>query len=86
MPRLSPANVIVAVLLLAAGAWLLLARQETSLGPADGLDLPPADTGRVAVGDVAPDFTLLSRDLERVALSEFRGHKNVVLVFYRGHW
>lgn len=56
------------------------------LGPADGADLPGVDTGRVAVGDAAPDFTLLSRDGRPVTLSAFRGSKNVVLVFYRGHW
>lgn len=59
---------------------------EPELGPADGLDLPPADTGRVAVGEQAPDFTLLSRDGRPVTLSDYRGRKDVVLVFYRGHW
>lgn len=86
MPRFRPANVLVAVLLLGAGVWLFVGRWEKPLGPVDGFDLSPADTGRVAVGDMAPDFTLLSRDLERVTLSSFRRHKNVVLVFYRGHW
>ena len=55
------------------------------LGPADGHELPPTDTGRVAVGDTAPDFTLLDRHGEPVTLSELRGRR-IVLVFYRGHW
>jgi len=86
MFRLRSSNFVVALLLAAAGIWLFLGRQERPLGPADGLDLPPVDTGRVAVGDVAPDFTLLSRDDREVTLSAFWGAKNVVLVFYRGHW
>jgi len=36
----------------------------------------------LAVGDKAPDFTLLSDDWKEVKLSDFRGKKNVVLVFY----
>lgn len=55
------------------------------LGPADGADLPPVDTGRVAVGDTAPDFTLLDRHDEPVTLSDLRGRR-IVLVFYRGFW
>ncbi len=35
-----------------------------------------------AVGHLAPDFELPSHTRERVKLSDFRGHKNVVLVFY----
>lgn len=60
--------------------------QGRSLGPADGRELPPLDTGRVAIGTMAPDFTLESKDGGTVTLSEFRGRKNVVLIFYRGHW
>ena len=57
-----------------------------TLGPADGHDLPPTDIGRVAVGTEAPLFTLDSFDRGPVDLAGFRGEKNVVLVFYRGHW
>lgn len=59
---------------------------RAALGPADGHDLPPADTGRVAVGDPAPDFTLESYAGPAVRLSDFRGDQEVLLVFYRGHW
>jgi cytochrome oxidase Cu insertion factor (SCO1/SenC/PrrC family) len=58
----------------------------STLGPKDGLDLPPADLDRVTVGSLAPDFTLESKDGRAVTLSDFRGKKNVLLVFYRGHW
>ena len=56
------------------------------LGPVDGYDLSPTDTGRVAVGTAAPDFTAASLAGPVWTLSDFRGEKNVVLFFYRGHW
>ena len=56
------------------------------LGPHDGRDLPPFALDRVQVGDTAPDFTLASYEGGPVTLSDFRGEKKVVLVFYRGHW
>jgi hypothetical protein len=59
---------------------------SVALGPVDGRDLAPADTGRVVVGDFAPDFALQSFDHGVVTLSDYRGKKDVVLVFYRGHW
>jgi len=39
-------------------------------------------TGGIKVGDQAPDFTLPDRAGKMVRLSEFRGHKPVVLYFY----
>jgi hypothetical protein len=59
---------------------------ELVLGPADGHDLPGVDLDRVRVGQMAPDFALSSLGGPVVALSSFQGEKNVVLVFYRGHW
>lgn len=56
------------------------------LGPKDGTNLKPTDLERVKVGDQAPDFTLENIDGKRISLSDFRGKKNVLLVFYRGHW
>ena len=70
-------------LCLAAGA---AAQVPPKLGPVDGSGLPPIDTGRVSLGTLAPDFTLESKDGGTVTLSQFRGKKTVVLVFYRGHW
>lgn len=60
--------------------------QRPVLGPADGLSLPPTDTGRVRSGMLAPDFTLAAFKGPAVTLSQFRGSKTVLLVFYRGHW
>lgn len=56
------------------------------LGPVDGHQLAAVDLDRVQVGDTAPDFALESYDDGVVALSDFRGEKDVVLVFFRGHW
>lgn len=57
-----------------------------ALGPVDGFDLPAEDLTRVAVGGLAPDFALPSFSGDVIRLSDYRGRKNVVLVFYRGHW
>jgi len=54
-------------------------------GAKDGQDLPPSDLVRVQAGQTAPDFTLARPGGESLTLSSLRG-KNVVLVFYRGHW
>jgi cytochrome oxidase Cu insertion factor (SCO1/SenC/PrrC family) len=61
-------------------------RTGLALGPIDGNNLPPTDLERVKVGAPAPDFTLEDEKGAPIALSQFRGKKNVVLVFYRGHW
>ncbi len=42
----------------------------------------PDRTSTVKVGDLAPDFTLLDQNRNKVTLSEFRGKQNVVLAFY----
>ena len=54
--------------------------------PRDGTNLAPTDLERVKVGQAAPDFTLEDTDGTNITLSEYRDKKNVVLVFYRGHW
>lgn len=36
----------------------------------------------LAIGTVAPDFRMKNQDQETVALSDYKGAKNVVLVFY----
>jgi len=42
-----------------------------------------ASTGQVpAVGEAAPDFSITDVSGDEVRLSEFKGKKNVVLVFY----
>ena len=40
---------------------------------------------RLKVGDMAPDFTMLSfdgKDLKKISLRDFRGKKSVALAFY----
>lgn len=59
---------------------------QLALGPVDGHDLPPADLERVLAGSPAPDFTALSSTGEPITLSDYRGEKDVILFFYRGHW
>ena len=46
---------------------------------------PTSDTP-IAVGDMAPDFTLEDQNGHKVTLSDARGKSPVVLVFYRGYW
>ena len=43
-------------------------------------------TSPVAVGEIAPDFTLESHRGTQVTLSEAREKSPVVLAFYRGYW
>ncbi len=59
---------------------------HAQLGPKDGTRLKPTDIGRVKVGNMAPDFALEDMYRKTITLSDFQGKKNVVLVFYRGHW
>ncbi len=60
--------------------------EDIMLGPVDGHDLPGVDLERIMDGQPAPDFSLESHAGPVVTLSDFQGEKNVVLVFYRGHW
>jgi peroxiredoxin len=48
--------------------------------------LSPTDLERVKAGDQAPDFILENMDGKKISLSDSMTKKNVVLVFYRGHW
>jgi peroxiredoxin len=46
-----------------------------------------SQTSTLKVGDMAPDFELKGhRNDEKVRLSDFRGKKNVVVVFYPLDW
>ena len=62
-------------LLLAAGAWYDFV----------GARVPDTPTA-LRVGERPPDFTLRDASGRPVALSDYRGKKPVVLVFYRGYW
>jgi cytochrome oxidase Cu insertion factor (SCO1/SenC/PrrC family) len=56
------------------------------LGPKDGVGLTATELDRVKLAQPAPDFTLEDADGKPITLSDFRGKKSVVLVFYRGYW
>ena len=62
------------------------AAEVVELGPADGHDLPGIDLERIQVGNEGPDFSLLSFRGDTVTLSDYRGQRNIILVFYRGSW
>src|SRR5277367_4467988 len=40
----------------------------------------------IAVGQTAPDFSLMNQEKKEVKLSDYKGKKNVVLVFYPLDW
>jgi cytochrome oxidase Cu insertion factor (SCO1/SenC/PrrC family) len=82
---LSPVRTL-SVLLALCLTTVPLAGQRPKLGPVDGAGLAATDTGRVTVGTPAPDFTLEAFGTTPITLSQLRGSKNVVLVFFRGHW
>ena len=46
----------------------------------------PAGRPLVTIGQPAPGFTLPDAAGRPVSLSDYRGRKPVVLVFYRGYW
>ena len=52
----------------------------------DGSKPLATDLERVKVGQPAPDFTLEDSEGKNVSLADYRGKKNVALIFYRGHW
>jgi cytochrome oxidase Cu insertion factor (SCO1/SenC/PrrC family) len=66
-----------------AGILLLLGLAGQVVAPvtASAQDEAVARTN-LKVGDVAPDFSLLSDKWEQVKLSDYRGKKNVILAFY----
>lgn len=58
-----------------------------SVSTAANLKLPSEQRGTpVAIGEVAPDFTLEDQGHYKATLSDARGKSPVVLVFYRGYW
>jgi peroxiredoxin len=48
--------------------------------------IPGGKLMSIAVGQVAPDFTLQNQDKKEVKLSDFAGKKNVVIVWYPLDW
>jgi cytochrome oxidase Cu insertion factor (SCO1/SenC/PrrC family) len=56
---------------------------DSSLSRGD--ELKPRNSP-VAVGEMAPEFTLEDQNNRKVTLSSARGNRSTVLVFYRGNW
>ena len=56
------------------------------LGPKVPTSGGATEPDRIKAGQAAPDFTLEDVDGKAITLSDFRGKKAVVLVFYRGYW
>lgn len=54
--------------------------------PTPAIDPHVTDLERVKEGTPAPDFALENVDRKIYRLSDYRGKKNVVLVFYRGYF
>lgn len=54
--------------------------------PAPSADPRVTDLDRVKEGKPAPDFALEDINDRIVHLSDYRGQKNVILIFYRGHF
>ena len=59
------------------------AKLNSSLSGPD--DLKPRNSP-VAVGEIAPNFTLEDQNNRKITLSAARGSTPTVLVFYRGYW
>ncbi|KUK47903.1 MAG: Peroxiredoxin [Actinobacteria bacterium 66_15] len=53
---------------------------ESGSGSADNGDV--GEQNGLEVGTVAPDFRLKNQEQSTVALSDYKGVKNVILVFY----
>ena len=86
MQRMAVALAVSAAILTGCAADAPEQAQPVTLGPVDGRELPPTDLDRIRAGDNAPDFSLVSLAGPVVTLSEYRGSRNVILVFYRGWW
>ena len=55
-------------------------------GPKDPTSGSTTELDRIKVGQAAPDFALENVEGQVINLSDFRGKKAVILVFYRGYW
>jgi cytochrome oxidase Cu insertion factor (SCO1/SenC/PrrC family) len=70
---------ILLTLALSLGTFAAAAQEQKPAVP------PAPEPLKIKVGDVAPDFTLLHYDgqkVQPVTLSDFRGKKNVIVAFY----
>jgi peroxiredoxin len=65
--------------------WSLLSLAAINMGMAQE-NMLPTDLNRVQVGSRPPEFSLKDLNGQSHSLKQYEGKKNVVLVFYRGHW
>jgi cytochrome oxidase Cu insertion factor (SCO1/SenC/PrrC family) len=70
-----------ALLLLVAAALMISTLTGCNGGGADANESDTVQDG-LEVGAKAPDFRLKNQDQETIALSDYLGTKNVILVFY----
>ncbi len=75
---------------LIAGMFILV-MAACHTDPADNLSIhakyfSDVEGINIQVGHPAPDFSLPDSDGNTVRLTDYRGKKNVMLVFYRGSW
>ena len=74
------------------GAWFVRRRFALPLEPGAVARSVPAtrsdwgESDLLQLGDQAPDFELPRADGTTVALSSFKGRKNVVITTYRAFW
>lgn len=72
----------VAFLILLAFVLVVIGTACDSNTPTKSTQDKPKASGSVKIGDTAPDFEMRNQEQLNVSLSEFKGKKNVVLVFY----
>lgn len=78
--RANPVVLVVAVAVTAALTIGGCSAGESGSNAADDGDL--GEQNGLEVGTVAPDFRLKNQEQTTVALSDYKGVKNVILVFY----
>ncbi len=62
------------------------AQPPSAASPSPAYNPGFTDLNRVKAGTLAPDFQLEDMNGRTVRLSEYRGRKYVVLIFYRGYF
>ncbi len=79
MRRLKPTSLILLAIVLSISGLSCTGNGSTQKTTSQ--DKPKA-SGSVKVGDTAPDYEMRNQEQLKVTLSEFKGKKNVVVVFY----
>ncbi len=84
---------IFSIIVVLAGCWSSdhnvansSATPTSSASPSSSYDPILTDLNRVKQGAFAPDFELEDINGKKIRLSDYRGQKYVVMVFYRGYF